>query len=105
MIQIEDPALITINEYQDENKGVDAQKFDRRIVRESDIPLEAIYNRKVEAFKKIESLSCISPSPFTIQIQKRYDGNPDHTLIRIHHIDKNSMIEHKYNEYYTKKVY
>ena len=70
------------------------------------MPLEALYNTKIDTLKQIEEVSEQNPSPLTISVYKEYDREPNHTLVRIQNEDRNIMMEYDYFEGKgQKKVY
>ena len=48
--------------------------FNRMNIKESDIPLDAIYNREVNAMKKNEKIYDIDARPLAFSVWKNYDG-------------------------------
>ena len=78
-------------------------KFDNTQVRESNIPLEAIYNSKIEKIKKFEFLTNINPCALNLTIEK--PNNSDKLQVRIVNLDMNLKIDHIYDVNQTKKVY
>ena len=53
-------------------------------IRESDIPLEALYNREVNAMKKNERIYNLHQRPLSLSVWKNYDGQDGHDMTRIH---------------------
>ena len=44
-------------------------------IRESDIPLDVLYNREVNAMKKNEKTHNINERPLSFSVWKNFDGN------------------------------
>lgn len=64
-------------------------------VRESTLPLEVLYNTKIDTLKHFEEVSETNPSPLTISIFKHFEREkPNETLIRIQNEDLNILMEY-----------
>lgn len=53
-------------------------------IKESNIPLDVLYNREVNAMKKNEKTYNLQQRPLTFSVWKNFDGNEGHDMTRIH---------------------
>jgi hypothetical protein len=53
-------------------------------IKESEIPLDAIYNREINAMKRNERIYDIDSRPLAFSIWKNFDGVKGHNICRLH---------------------
>lgn len=67
-------------------------------LKESDIPLDAIYNTDVNIMKVIEKNNNLQSKPLTFNIWKNYKGKEEQHLSRIikHGVNKKEILDKEY---------
>ena len=70
--------------------------FCRMKIKESEIPLDAIYNREINAMKSNERIYDIDARPLAFSIWKNFDGVKGHNICRLHVDQQDMIMEHEY---------
>mmetsp|Transcript_13699 Transcript_13699/g.13416 ORF Transcript_13699/g.13416 Transcript_13699/m.13416 type:complete len:102 (+) Transcript_13699:82-387(+) len=79
--------------------------MDRRVIRESSIPLAALYNKKIDQLKQYEGYGEVDPYPIILTVIKGYDGDQNHVMVRLKQENLNIVREHTYKVDSQPKVY
>ncbi|CDW83008.1 UNKNOWN [Stylonychia lemnae] len=70
--------------------------FNRMRIRESDIPLDVLYNKEVNAMKKNEKTHNLQERPLSFSVWKNFDGSEGHDMTRIHVNQQEFILEHEF---------
>ena len=74
-------------------------------VRESDIPIEILFNKEINTQKMIEKNFAMKNEPITFNIWKNYKGNTGENLARITQVNRKDMVyDMEYWEQATTKL-
>ena len=90
----------------DEHFGeLNTSNVQRMSIKESYIPLEALYNDKMEILKQFDYYNHINPLPITMSFYNAYDGNSNHNMVRLINEELSITLDHQFSNDESKMVY